>query len=38
MPGVEVKGKIWATTVIKVPLDEAKIMRANGIADAAIED
>lgn len=38
MPGVEVGGKIWATTVIKVPVDEAKTMRTNGIADAAIED
>lgn len=38
MPGVEVKNKIWASTIIKVPVDEAKVMRANGIADAAIED
>jgi hypothetical protein len=38
MPGVEVKGKIWATTVIKVPADEARTMRANGIADVALED
>lgn len=38
MPGVEVNGKIWATTIIRVPVDEAKTMRANGIADAAIDD
>lgn len=38
MPGVEVKGKVWATTVIKVPVDEARTMRTNGIADATVED
>jgi hypothetical protein len=38
MSGVEVKGKIWASTIIKVPVDEARVMKANGIADAAIED
>jgi hypothetical protein len=38
MPGVEVKGKIWATTVIKVPVEEARVMRQNGIADATVED
>jgi hypothetical protein len=38
MPGVDVKNKVWATTVIKVPVDEARTMRANGIADASIDD
>lgn len=38
MPGVDVKGKIWATTIIRVSVEEARRIRANGIGDAAIED
>lgn len=38
MPGVDVKGKIWATTIIRVPVEEARHMRVNGIADATVED
>lgn len=38
MPGVDVRGKIWATTIIRVSVEEARRIRANGIGDAAIED
>lgn len=38
MPGVDVKGKIWATTVIRVPVEEARHIRVNGIGDATVED
>jgi len=38
MPGVDVQHKVWATTVIRVPVEEARIMRQNGIADATVED
>ena len=38
MPGVEVPGKIWATTVIRVPAEEAKAMRDAGIAERSLED
>ena len=38
MPGVEVPNKIWATTVIRVPADEAKAMREAGIAERSLED
>lgn len=38
MPGVDVAGKIWASTVIRVPAEEAKAMRDAGIAERSLED
>ncbi len=38
MPGVEIPHKLWAGTVIKIDVAEAKTMRANGIADVSLED
>lgn len=38
MPGVDVQHKVWATTIIRVPVEEARTMRQNGIADATVED
>lgn len=38
-PGVvPTSGKIWAGTIIRVPVNEAKTMKANGIAEASLED
>jgi hypothetical protein len=37
-PGVGTAGKIWAGTVIRVPHDEARTMRANGIAERSVDD
>jgi hypothetical protein len=38
VPGVVHTHKIWAGTVIRVPVDEAKAMRVAGIAEASLED
>jgi hypothetical protein len=38
VPGVTFTHKIWAGTVIRVPIDEAKTMRANSIAEPSLED
>lgn len=38
VPGVVHANKIWAGTVIRVPADEAKVMRNAGIAEASLED
>jgi hypothetical protein len=38
VPGVTIGGKVWAGTVIRVPIDEAKTMRAAGIAEPSLED
>lgn len=38
VPGVVHAHKIWAGTTIRVPVDEAKTMRLNGIAEASLED
>ncbi len=38
MPGVANANKVWATTIIRVPVEEAKRMRANNIAERTVED
>lgn len=38
MPGVANANKVWAGTVIRLGVDEAKTMRANDIADVSLED
>ena len=37
-PGVVSTGKVWASTTIKVPEDEAKAMKRLGIAERDFED
>ncbi|HEX9595283.1 MAG TPA: hypothetical protein VF982_00255 [Anaerolineales bacterium] len=36
--GVGTIGKIWAGTIIRVPQDEARTMRANDIAERSVDD
>jgi hypothetical protein len=36
--GVGTSGKIWSGTVIRVPQDEARTMRANEIAERSVDD
>jgi hypothetical protein len=36
-PGVTCTGKLWAGTVLRVPDDEARMMRKAGIADVDID-
>jgi hypothetical protein len=36
--GVGTSGKIWAGTIVRVPQDEARIMRTNGIAERSVDD
>lgn len=36
--GVGTSGKIWARTIIRVPHDEGRTMRANGIAERSVDD
>lgn len=37
-PGVGYKNKLWAGTVVRVPLDEAKRTQVLGIAERDLED
>lgn len=37
-PGVGFENKIWANTTIKVPEDEARVMRKAGIASVELAD
>jgi hypothetical protein len=37
IPGVTITGKLWAGTVLRVPDDEARMMRKAGIADVDID-
>lgn len=36
--GVGTTGKIWSGTIIRVPQDEARTMRANEIAERSVDD
>lgn len=36
--GVGTSGKIWAGTIIRVPQEEARTMRANDIAERSVDD
>ncbi len=36
--GVGTSGKIWAGTIIRVPHDEGRTMRVNGIAERSVDD